>query len=97
MGLWGSFKRRAWKGAVIEAINAKYEINLRAETDYFSSPTLDDILDKLYEPIAEANVGGPGSTIAGVLALEHILDERGLNLAARAQTRKLDRMMRDRR
>jgi hypothetical protein len=92
MGMWDALKRRAFKGAVVEAVNGKYGINLRAETAYLSSPNLDDMLDALYDNVPPG-CGGEAAKIAGVMLLETMLAEREVNLEARGQLAKLPRMI----
>jgi hypothetical protein len=89
VGLFDLLKRRIWKGAVVNAINRKYEINIRAETSSMAEPTLENILDRLYDPT-------PYSDIAGVAAIEKILAERGYNLSGMAAVARMDRNFRDR-
>jgi hypothetical protein len=92
MGLWDAIKRRAFKGAVVEAVNGKYGINLRAETAYLSSPNLEDMLNMLYDNVPPGG-GGEAVTIAGVMLLEKMLAAREIDLQARAQLADVRRMI----
>ena len=92
MDLRDAFRRRAFKGGVVGAIDRKYRINLRAEIQHLSTPTLDDMLNKLYESAPNDR----GVPIATVLPLvEKMLAARGVNPARLGESaelrRKLDR------
>ena len=88
MGLRDAFRRRAFKSAVVSAIDRKYRINLRAEVRHLSTPTLDDLLDKLYESAS----GGHG--VATSLPLvEEMLSARGVNPARLGDSAQLRRKM----
>ena len=90
MGLRDVFRRRAFKGGVVGAIDRKYRINLRAEIQHLSTPTLDDILNKLYD---SAPTGG-GVAVAAVLPLvEKTLAARGVNPARLSESAELRRKM----
>src|ERR1700751_5040971 len=78
VGLRDAFRRRAFKGAVVGALDRKYRINLRAEVQHLSAPTLDDMLNELYENTP----GGRGVAVATALPLvEEMLTARGVNPA----------------
>jgi hypothetical protein len=65
VGLRDAFRRRAFKGAIVGALDRKYRINLRAEVQHLSAPTLDDMLNELYENTP----GGRGGAVATALPL----------------------------
>jgi hypothetical protein len=92
MGLWDAIKRRSFKAAVVEAVGAQYGINLRAETDYLSSPNLDDMLNMLYDNVPPA-ADGEAAKIAGVMLLTKMLAARGIDLEGKAQLAELRRQI----
>lgn len=90
MGLRDAFRRRAFKGGVVGAIDRKYRINLRAEIQHLSPPTLDDMLNKLYDSAPT----GPAPPVTAVLPLvEKMLAARGVNPARLGESAELRRKM----
>jgi hypothetical protein len=90
MGLRDAFRRRVFKGGVVGAIDRKYRINLRAEIQHLSTPTLDDMLNKLYDSAPTDH----GVAVAGVLPqVEKMLAGRGVNPARLGESAELRRKM----
>jgi hypothetical protein len=88
VGLRDAFRRRAFKRAIVRATDRKYRINLRAEVQHLSTPTLDDMLNKLYE----STPGDHGAAVAAALPLvEKMLAARGVNPARLGESAELRR------
>ena len=91
MDLRDAFRRCAFKGTVVGAIDRKYRINLRVQVQYLSTPTLDDMLNKLYETSAPSDGGVAAARVLPLV--EEMLAARGLNPARLGESVELRRKM----